>query len=75
VMLDSVGDGMVYAVAIQTGPPCFTLIRKDLFIPGRCSLAVHGCAFSAGNTTINSQSSTQSLSYFEASLLNLTPDM
>ena len=56
VMLDSVGDGMVYAVATQTGPPCFTLSRKDHFIPGRCSSAVHGCASSARYTTINQSS-------------------
>jgi hypothetical protein len=31
VMLDSVGDGS--AVATQTGPPCFSMIKTDQFIP------------------------------------------
>jgi hypothetical protein len=49
---------------METGPPYFTVIKTDQFIPGRCSPAVHDCASSARNTTINQsinrQSSTQS---------------
>jgi hypothetical protein len=36
------------------GPPCFSVIKTDQFIPGRCSPAVHGCASSTRN---NNQSS------------------